>query len=168
MSQRAGSLKKAGSSKKSRAGKKADPAKDRVGREVVAAGGFVWRERDGAVEFVVVHRPRYDDWSLPKGKAERGETIEATALREVFEETGLRCQLGRQLPSVAYEMPRGERKTVHWWAMEVLQTVERVPDDEVDRWKWIDRRRFAALNPFPSDLSVVHSYFTSMSSERHP
>src|SRR3954470_19701929 len=62
---------------------------------VRAAGGIVWRRDErGAIELVIVHRPRYDDWSLPKGKLERGETEEQGALREVAEETGLRCKLG--------------------------------------------------------------------------
>jgi 8-oxo-dGTP diphosphatase len=71
--------------------------------EVKAAGGVVWRAgAGGAPEFVAVHRPRYDDWSLPKGKLDPGETWEQAALREVEEEVGLRCTLGAELPPVAY------------------------------------------------------------------
>src|SRR5690606_9539832 len=79
--------------------------------EVRAAGGLVWRETvladehgdtTAAVEFILVHRPRYDDWSFPKGKLDKGETFEAAAVREVAEETGLVCTLGHELPSTEY------------------------------------------------------------------
>ena len=70
--------------------------------EVKASGGVVWRRApDGALELVVVHRPRYDDWSLPKGKLDKGESWEEAALREVEEEIGLRCRLGRELLTAA-------------------------------------------------------------------
>ena len=65
--------------------------------EVKAAGGVVWRHGEGGVEIVVAHRPRYDDWSLPKGKLDKGESWEQAALREVEEEVGLRCRLGPEL-----------------------------------------------------------------------
>src|SRR3954470_10760122 len=68
--------------------------------EVLAAGGVV--VRDGRV--AVVHRPKYDDWSLPKGKLDPGEGFEEAALREVEEETGMRCRLGRELPSTEYQL----------------------------------------------------------------
>ena len=84
-----------------------------VVRQVSAAGGVV--ERDGLV--AVVHRPRYDDWSLPKGKLDRGESWEQAALREVREETGLECELGEQLPTVRYMDQRGRPKTVRYWRM---------------------------------------------------
>ena len=91
----------------------------------------MWRTApDGGVEVVLVHRPRYDDWSLPKGKAHRRESDEDTALREVLEETGLQCRLGRELVTVRYETPRGERKTVRWWEMTVDEDRGFVPDQK--------------------------------------
>ena len=76
--------------------------------EVKASGGVVWRRAPGgAPELVVVHRPRYDDWSLPKGKLDPGETWEEAALREVEEEVGLRCRLGAELPPVYYRDNKG-------------------------------------------------------------
>ncbi len=135
-----------------------DPAR----REVRAAGGLVWRRADdGHVEVALVHRPRYDDWSLPKGKAHKGESDEDTALREVLEETGLECRLGDELISVEYETPRGEHKTVRWWAMVVEEDRGFEPDDEVDELQWVPLDRVAELATMPSDGDVVHSFVTS-------
>lgn len=128
-------------------------------RKVRAAGGLVWRDRQGRREFVVVHRPRYDDWSLPKGKAHRGESDHDTALREVAEETGLCCLLGDELPSVHYVTTKGEDKSVRWWAMTIAEDTGFVSGDEVDEIRWVDRSEFADLGAFPSDLSVVDAFF---------
>jgi 8-oxo-dGTP diphosphatase len=103
---------------------------------VRAAGGVVLRERPGGTEVLLVHRPAYDDWSLPKGKAERGETDEACALREVEEETGLRCRLGRELPSTSYRDGKGRPKVVRYWAMEPIDGEAR-PQAEVDDVLWL-------------------------------
>ena len=83
-----------------------------------AAGGLVVREGEDGPEVLVVHRPRYDDWSFPKGKAEPGESDEDCAVREVAEETGLRCELVRELGSTSYEDSRGREKRVRYWLMQ--------------------------------------------------
>ena len=82
-----------------------------------AAGGVVVREGERGAEVLIVHRPRYDDWSLPKGKAEPGEDDKRCALREVEEETGLVCELGAELPGTIYRDARGRRKRVRYWLM---------------------------------------------------
>ena len=87
---------------------------------VRAAGGVVWRRVPSGIEVVLVHRPAYDDWALPKGKAEGDETDEQTALREVREETGLTCRLGPELPSTTYADGEGRAKVVRYWAMTVV------------------------------------------------
>jgi 8-oxo-dGTP diphosphatase len=102
-------------------------------RVVRAAGGIV--VRDGRV--LLVHRPKYDDWTLPKGKAEAGESDQDCALREVQEETGLECELGRELGTTEYIDSRGRPKRVRWWLMRPLGG-EFVPDREVDEIRWLD------------------------------
>lgn len=130
-------------------------------KRVRAAGGLVWRRnRRGQVELVLVHRPRYDDWSLPKGKAHRGESDRDTALREVEEETGLRCILGPELATVRYRTERGEDKTVRWWAMTVRKDLGFEPNDEVDEVRWVTLKGFTRLGSFDSDDEVVHSFVT--------
>jgi 8-oxo-dGTP diphosphatase len=115
-----------------------------------AAGGVVMR--DGQV--AVVHRPRYDDWSLPKGKLDPGETFEQAALREVEEETGLRCRLDRELPAVEYEV-RGRPKLVRYWLMEVVSDPGFEPNDEVDQLRWLSPADAAALLTYDRDRGVL-------------
>ena len=105
---------------------------------VLAAGGIVWRQRsDGAIEVVLVHRPRYDDWTFPKGKNDPGESSEDCAVREVEEETGLRCSLGHELAQSEYVDSRGRDKVVRYWAMTVVEEHPHVADDEVDLVEWL-------------------------------
>jgi 8-oxo-dGTP diphosphatase len=102
--------------------------------QVRAAGGVV--VRDGKV--LVVHRPRYDDWSLPKGKLENGESWEDAALREVEEETGVTGRLVAELDDDHYHDRKGRWKRVRWWHMEPLAETIREPDDEVDHVRWVE------------------------------
>src|SRR6266508_4759457 len=90
-----------------------------MGREVVhAAGGVIARQTErGALEVLLIHRPHRGDWTFPKGKVEPGETDEACALREVEEETGLRCTLQSELPTTAHVDHKGRLKVVRYWAM---------------------------------------------------
>ncbi|MGZ4290497.1 MAG: NUDIX hydrolase [Gaiellaceae bacterium] len=113
-----------------------------------AAGGVV--VRDGRV--LLVHRARYDDWSLPKGKLEVGESWEEAALREVWEETGLRCRLAGPLGVSRYEV-RGMPKEVRWWAMTTDD--EPGPSNEVDAVRWASREEARELLSYPGELAVV-------------
>jgi 8-oxo-dGTP diphosphatase len=88
-----------------------------VSQPVRAAGGLVVREGANGGEILVVHRPAYDDWSFPKGKLEPGEREEDAAIREVEEETGLRCRLEREIATTRYRDGRGRPKTVRYWLM---------------------------------------------------
>jgi 8-oxo-dGTP diphosphatase len=117
---------------------------------VHAAGGVVLR--DGRV--ALVHRPRYDDWSLPKGKLDPGESSEEAALREVEEETGLRCRLVRELPTVEYDV-RGRLKVVRYWAMAVVDETPFVPNDEVDQLRWVEPQEALALLTYDRDREPV-------------
>jgi 8-oxo-(d)GTP phosphatase len=106
---------------------------------VRASGGVLLRRRDGALQTLLVHRPRYDDLTFPKGKALEGEPDERTALREVIEETGLRCELGPELVSTSYRDPQGQPKRVRYWLMKPDGRRSRFePFDEIDRVTWVD------------------------------
>jgi 8-oxo-dGTP diphosphatase len=127
-------------------------------REVRAAGGAVLRPREGGgVEICVVHRPRYDDWSLPKGKLDRGETFEQAALREVLEETGLRCRLRQELEQVRYTDAQGRPKLVRYWLMDVAQDTRFTPNEEVDELRWLELPAAAGLVTYAHDQELIAS-----------
>jgi 8-oxo-dGTP diphosphatase len=117
---------------------------------VRAAGGIV--RRDGAV--LLVHRPKYDDWTFPKGKAENGESDEDCALREVWEETGLHCVLGEEIASTEYIDSRGRPKRVRWWLMSPLEG-EFEPTDEVDEIRWLEPGVAAELLSYDRDVVLL-------------
>jgi 8-oxo-dGTP diphosphatase len=117
---------------------------------VRAAGGLVVRNG----EVLLVHRPKYDDWTFPKGKADDGETDEACALREVLEETGLTCVLQAEAGTTRYVDSRGRPKVVRWWVMEPLGGVFE-PSDEVDEIRWLEPADAALLLSYGRDLPLL-------------
>lgn len=119
--------------------------------QVRAAGGVV--VSDGRV--AVIHRPKYDDWSLPKGKLDAGESWEEAALREVREETGVPCRLLGELPSVAYTDNRGRPKTVRYWRMEPAGDAGEIDGSEVDELRWVAPADALALLTRPHDRDLV-------------
>ena len=123
-----------------------------AGERVNAAGGVV--VRDGKV--LLVHRPRYDDWTLPKGKLDPGEAFEDAALREVEEETGQRCSLGRELPSTRYEVG-GRPKLVRYWLMTPEGGTAFEPNDETDDVRWVTPEEAFALLTHDRDRDVVRA-----------
>jgi 8-oxo-dGTP pyrophosphatase MutT (NUDIX family) len=125
---------------------------------VRAGGGVVWRRRDdGGLEIVLVHRPQYDDWSLPKGKVDPGETDEEAALREVEEETGLKTTLGRELPSTRYKDRFGRDKVVRYWVMPV-QSGEVGARHEVDDARWVPVEEAKKMLSYGRDAAVVDGF----------
>ena len=126
---------------------------------VRAAGGMVWRNGMSAgVEVVVVHRPKYDDWSLPKGKCEPDESDEACALREVEEETGFRVRLGAELSAASYVDRKGRFKRVRYWTMTLAGEDDFVVNDEVDEIRWCSPAEAARLLSYDVDRRVLASF----------
>ncbi|MDQ6743925.1 MAG: NUDIX hydrolase [Candidatus Dormibacteraeota bacterium] len=127
------------------------------GQEITirAAGGVVGRSRrPGLVEVAVIHRRASGDWTLPKGRLNAGETPDQAALREVKEETGLRCQLLRALGCTDYLDARGRRKVACYWLMRRLNGRFQ-PSDEVDDLRWLSFGRAAALLSSERDRAVL-------------
>jgi 8-oxo-dGTP pyrophosphatase MutT (NUDIX family) len=134
---------------------------------VRASGGVIWRGSGGALEILVVHRPRYDDWALPKGKREPGETDEECALREVEEETGFRCVLGFELAGVDYADADGRPKTVRYWAM-TLRAGEFSPNSEVDAMRWLTPDAAHRLLTYELDGAVLDSFVARIQGSQLP
>ena len=122
--------------------------------EVKASGGVVYRRGPGGPTVALVHRPRYDDWSFPKGKLDRGESWEDGALREVEEEIGLACRLGQELPSVSYTDHKGRAKVVRYWLMEPIDG-EFSPSDEVDEVRWLSPAEADPLLSYERDRELL-------------
>lgn len=125
----------------------------------------MWRrapdDTDGGLEILIVHRPRYDDWSFPKGKLDVGETHEAAAIREVREETGLLVELGPELSPAVYIDHRGRPKTVRYWSMTVLEGIfER--NDEVDEVRWLPLREVPRVLSYRRDADVLDAFVVAV------
>ncbi|MDP9429948.1 MAG: NUDIX hydrolase [Actinomycetota bacterium] len=125
-----------------------------AGRVVRAAGGVLWRPGPGReVETALVHRPRYDDWSLPKGKPDEGEHLLQTAVREVAEETGLDVVVGRRSVRTEYQVKEGPKR-VDYWLMRAVGG-EFVPNDEVDELRWLPVEEACARVTHAHDRAVL-------------
>ncbi|MFW7415564.1 NUDIX hydrolase [Demequina sp. SO4-18] len=128
---------------------------------VIAAGALIWRVRDGELQVLAVHRPRYDDWSWPKGKLDAGETLPACAIREVAEETGKQVILGQPLPTLRYPTG-GKTKVVKYWAAHIASEgsaavkarpkYKDAPKHEIDKKRWLTVDEARAKITFKDDL----------------
>jgi 8-oxo-dGTP pyrophosphatase MutT (NUDIX family)/phosphohistidine phosphatase SixA len=127
---------------------------------VRAAGGVVWRRVEGRVpEIVLVHRPRYDDWSLPKGKLDPGEHELTAAVREVFEETSVEAVPQVRLPSIRYLTGEpGVEKTVDFWSMRAVAWTPRPPDDEIEEARWVPAPDAQSALSYAHDRGVVRAF----------
>lgn len=128
--------------------------------DIRAAGAVLWRPAEsGEPEIAVIHRPRYDDWSLPKGKLDRDETIPACAVRETAEETGYRAVLDRPLIEIRYDVPEG-RKSVDFFAARAAEPIDpdARDDGEVDRLRWLPADQVAELLSYDRDQHVLAAF----------
>ena len=129
-----------------------------VSKAVLAAGAVLWRPNGNpsAPEVAIIHRPRYDDWSLPKGKVDPGETEPVTAVREVHEETGYSSVLGRRLAAVSYPVEQGIKKVRYWAARRVDGDFS--PNAEVDELKWLPVAEAIKQLEYPHDRKVLRHF----------
>jgi 8-oxo-(d)GTP phosphatase len=136
------------------------PPDSKESKLILAAGAVAWRpgQAGGEPEVLLVHRKKYDDWTLPKGKTEPGEPLPLTAVREVLEEAGARLILGRRLASVRYQVG-GRPKRVHWWAAQVSGVDEAaVPNSEVDEVTWAARPEAGERASYAHDVRVLDDF----------
>lgn len=125
--------------------------------KIRAAGAVLWRDGPSGQEVALIHRPRYDDWTLPKGKLKNGEHVLRAAVREVHEETGTRPILGRRMSAQEY-LKDGRPKQVEWWSAVPAADPEFVPGDEVDRLEWLPVDQAAARLTWRRDLPVLQDF----------
>ncbi|AZN30072.1 NUDIX hydrolase [Flaviflexus salsibiostraticola] len=133
--------------------------------DVLAAGAIVWRLNGRTLEVLLVHRPSYDDWSIPKGKLNNGEDIQVAAVREVEEETGIAISLGQPLGKVSYRLGDGRKKTTHYWAAQPLSIntkvyksrprVKPAKESEIDEKRWIPTRLAYQMLAHESDRELL-------------
>ena len=116
--------------------------------------------RSRRAEILVVHRPRYDDWTLPKGKCNPGESDEACALREVEEETGLVCELGDEVAVAEYEDGAGRPKRVRYFAMTPREGTEAAARNEVDAVRWLTPQEALETLTYLRDAEIVKRALT--------
>ncbi len=129
---------------------------------VYAAGGVVWRLVEGKLRILLIHRTKYRDLTLPKGKVDPGETLAETAVREIREETGIRVALGVPVGVSRYRMPNGRTKIVHYWAAEATDAAVRtssfVPNKEVAAIEWVSLKKARKHLSYPVDIEILDEF----------
>lgn len=143
---------------------------------VISAGALVWRVREGELQVLAVHRPRYSDWSWPKGKLDDGETLPQCAIREVAEETGKQVTLGQPLPALRYPIASGKQKVVRYWAAQVSSegscaVVARPPvkaasKNEIDKTRWLTVAEARRTITFSDDLRPLEALVKAYEHDR--
>jgi 8-oxo-dGTP diphosphatase len=139
----------------------------KTGELVLGAGGIVLRRGARGLELLLVHRPAYEDWSLPKGKLEPCEPACEAALREVEEETGLRCLLGREVGETRYLDSRRRPKQVRYWTM-VAPGAEPVAANEVDEVRWATPAEAAEQLDYAHDRALLDELAPAVDAEAQP
>ena len=124
---------------------------------IQAAGAVVWRNQNGQTEIAIIHRPKYDDWSFPKGKAEIGESLIACAHREVLEETNIQTEFGAFLGDVEYLTPDG-KKRVSFWAAKAINQIDFNPNSEVDQLSWVNVKKIKELLTLDTDKKILAQF----------
>lgn len=132
-----------------------------------AAGGIAWRKAQAGVEVLTIHRPSYDDWTFPKGKTDAGESLQATAVREIAEETGLRVRLGHPLGELSYPIAAGTKTVTYWCARTVGDEARFKPNDEVDEIRWVSLKAAEALLTYDHDETLLDTFHELLERKGH-
>jgi 8-oxo-dGTP pyrophosphatase MutT (NUDIX family) len=132
-----------------------------INHMIKAAGGLVWRQGPGGRELALIHRRRYKDWSLPKGKLKNGESWQQAALREVQEETGCEALLGDFAGQIDYEV-RGTPKRVLFWHMQVIDECQFDPNEEVDAIEWLSPDRALKRLNYAGERALLARWITNL------
>lgn len=131
---------------------------------VYAAGGVLWRRVDDKLRVLLIHRTRYRDLTLPKGKVDPGESLVETAVREIFEETGIRVALGLPVGVSRYRLAKGREKIVHYWAAEAtedaIRTSSFVPGKEIAALEWVSPKRALSELSYPVDVEIMENFLS--------
>lgn len=129
---------------------------------VYAAGGVVWRMVDGKLLVLAIHRTKYRDITLPKGKVDPGETLAETAVREIFEETGIRVHLGVPVGISKYRLPSKRTKIVHYWSTQATEEAIRassfVPNREIAAIEWLTPKKAHDRLSYPVDVEILENF----------
>jgi len=129
---------------------------------VYAAGGVLWRIVDEKVHVLLIHRTKYRDVTLPKGKVDPGEMLAETASREIYEETGIRVSLGVPVGVSRYRMPNKRQKIVHYWAAEATEAAIRssafVPNKEIAALEWVPLKKAIGRLSYPVDVEILETF----------
>ncbi len=132
-----------------------------MSESILAAGALVWRKSEKKkIELAIIHRPKYDDWTIPKGKVESTESLIACAYREVIEETSIETEFGRYLGEVNYQSLEG-LKQVSFWSARVLKENSFTPSSEVDQIKWVEVSKAAKLLSLDTDKVIFNKFIKS-------
>ena len=124
---------------------------------IQAAGAVVWRNNKDKTEIAIIHRPKYDDWSFPKGKVEINESLIACAHREVLEETNIQTEFGAYLGDVEYLTPDG-KKRVSFWAAKAINQNDFTPNSEVDQLRWVEVKKVKDLLTLETDKKILAQF----------
>ena len=125
---------------------------------ILAAGAVLWRKSEKKkIEVLIIHRPKYDDWTFPKGKAEIGEPLIACAYREVLEETNIETAFGPYLGEVEYLTNDGKKK-VSFWSAKVIKEKDFKPNTEVDQLKWVEVTKVKELLTLDTDRKILEQF----------
>jgi len=124
---------------------------------IEAAGGLLWQETHEGCKIAIIHRPKYDDWTLPKGKREVGETWQETALREVYEETGYHATTEKFAGGIIYQV-NNVPKVVLFWNMKILNNQNFTPNNEIDQCKWVLVKDAYIILSYENERKLLHQF----------